>query len=161
MPLMLKRELFVFDRGVVRVDVSLSFLDINQCSMPGHVPNAFKGSDRCDHQSTVVRQNTFVGEKFDLGYPHAFQCEPILGRGFYLGKYKCRCRPSYEYPYLDQNDFFLGDTMDAQWELLMSNFSRLSRFDQLKCRIARAPSIQTTEAFLVLFLLLISTLQNR
>lgn len=41
-------------RGVVRVDAYLSYLDINQCSMPQYVPNAFKGSDRCDYQSTVV-----------------------------------------------------------------------------------------------------------
>ena len=41
-------------RGVVRVDAYLSYLDVNQCAMPHHVPNAFKGSDRCDYQSTVV-----------------------------------------------------------------------------------------------------------
>jgi hypothetical protein len=41
-------------RGVVRVDAYLNYLDINQCSMPHYVPNAFKGSDRCDYQSTVV-----------------------------------------------------------------------------------------------------------
>lgn len=43
-----------FGRGVVRVDAYLSYLDINQCAMPHYVPNAFKGSDRCDYQSTVV-----------------------------------------------------------------------------------------------------------
>lgn len=79
-----------------------------------------------------------------------------------MGKYKCRCRPGYEYPYIDQNDFFLGDTMDAQWEILMSNFSSLSRFDQLKCRIAMANSIRRTNHFLFVFLLvLISNFQTR
>ncbi len=48
-------------RGVVRVDVYLNYLDINQCSMPYHVPNAFKGSDRCDYQSTVVCSIIFFG----------------------------------------------------------------------------------------------------
>ncbi|CAF1255091.1 unnamed protein product [Adineta steineri] len=110
-------------KGVVRVDAYLNYLDINQCSMPHYVPNAFKGSDRCDYQSTV--------------------CEPIFGRGFRLGKYKCRCRPGYEYPFIDQNDFFNGDAMDIQWDLLMSNNSHISRFDQLKCRIAMANSIKS------------------
>ena len=41
-------------RGVIRVDVHLRYLDINQCSMPYYVANAFKNSDRCDYQSTVV-----------------------------------------------------------------------------------------------------------
>lgn len=41
-------------RGVVRVDIRLEELDLNQCSMPFYVANAFKGSDRCDYQSTVV-----------------------------------------------------------------------------------------------------------
>ena len=42
-------------RGVIRVDVHLKYLDINQCSMPYYVANTFKNSDRCDYQSTVVR----------------------------------------------------------------------------------------------------------
>lgn len=41
-------------RGVVRVDVRLDELDINQCSMPHYVANAFKGSDRCEFLSTIV-----------------------------------------------------------------------------------------------------------
>ena len=45
---------FFHRRGAVRVDAYLNYLDINQCSMPHYVPNAFKGSDRCDYQSTVV-----------------------------------------------------------------------------------------------------------
>ncbi|CAF0727511.1 unnamed protein product [Adineta ricciae] len=120
-------------KGVVRVDVYVKFLDINQCSMPHHVPNAFKGSDRCDHQSTV--------------------CEPILGRGFHLGKYKCRCRPGYEYPFIDQNDFFTGDVLDSQWQLLMNDNSQTSRFHQLKCRIALASSIKPIN-YLVFVLIL-------
>jgi hypothetical protein len=128
-------------KGVVRVDAYLSYLDINQCSMPHYVPNAFKGSDRCDYQSTV--------------------CEPIFGRGFRLGKYKCRCRPGYEYPFIDQNDFFNGDAMDTQWEILMSNNSRMSRFDQLKCRIAIASSIQPFNLILLLFTISFAMFMNR
>ncbi len=44
-------------RGVVRVDIKLEGLDINQCAMPFFVANAFKNSDRCDYQSTVVTYN--------------------------------------------------------------------------------------------------------
>ncbi|CAF0759486.1 unnamed protein product [Rotaria sordida] len=118
-------------KGVIRIDTYLRYLDINQCSLPHYIPNAFKGSDRCDYQSTI--------------------CEPIFGRGFRLGKYKCRCRPGYEYPFIDQNDFFNGDVMDIQWNILMSNNSRMSSFDQLKCRLAIANSIRP-----ISFILLVS-----
>ncbi|CAF3743534.1 unnamed protein product [Rotaria sordida] len=128
-------------KGVVRVDAYLNYLDINQCSMPHYVPNAFKGSDRCDYQSTV--------------------CEPIFGRGFILGTYKCRCRPGYEYPFIDYNDFFNGDAMDKQWEILMSNNSLLSRFDQLKCRIAIASSIRPLNLILLLLTISFAMLINR
>ncbi|CAF4520114.1 unnamed protein product [Rotaria sp. Silwood1] len=117
-------------KGVIRIDTYLSYLDINQCSMPYYVPNAFKGSDRCDYQSTI--------------------CEPLLGRGFRLGNYKCRCRPGYEYPFIDQNDFFNGNIMDIQWNILMSNSSRISSFDLLKCRIAIANSIKPISFILLL-----------
>ncbi|CAM4773551.1 unnamed protein product [Rotaria magnacalcarata] len=128
-------------KGVVRIDTYLSYLDINQCSMSHYVPNAFKGSDHCDYQSTL--------------------CEPIFGRGFLLGKYKCRCRPGYEYPFLDQNDFFLGDVLDTQWDILLSNTSRISSYDILKCRIAIASSIKPISFILLLssisFAILLST----
>ncbi|CAF0875484.1 unnamed protein product [Rotaria sordida] len=117
-------------KGVIRIDTYLRYLDINQCSLPHYIPNAFKGSDRCDYQSTI--------------------CEPIFGRGFRLGKYKCRCRPGYEYPFIDQNDFFNGDVMDIQWNILMSNNSRMSSFDQLKCRLAIANSIRPISFILLL-----------
>lgn len=40
-------------RGVVRVDVKLDELDINQCYKPYYEANAFKNSDRCDYYSTL------------------------------------------------------------------------------------------------------------
>ncbi|CAF4520804.1 unnamed protein product, partial [Rotaria magnacalcarata] len=103
--------------------------------------NAFKGSDRCDYQSTV--------------------CEPVFGRGFRLGKYKCRCRPGYEYPFIDHNDFFNGDAMDTQWDLLMSNDSLLSRFHQLKCRIAIASSLKPLNSMLLLLTVYFAILIGR
>ncbi|UJR33524.1 hypothetical protein I4U23_020969 [Adineta vaga] len=128
-------------KGVVRVDTHLNYLDINQCSMPYYVPNAFKGSDRCDYQSTM--------------------CEPLLGRGFRLGKYKCRCRPGYEYPFIDQNDFFTGDTLDTQWELLMNDNSHISRFNQLICRIALASSIKPVNFIVFIAIISFVMLCNR
>ena len=85
----------------------------------------------------------------------------ILGRGFRLGKYKCRCRPGYEYPFIDQNDFFNGDAMDTQWEILMSSNPRMSRFDQLKCRIAMASSIKPLNFLTLLCTISFAMLINR
>ncbi|KAH9491662.1 hypothetical protein Btru_030629, partial [Bulinus truncatus] len=39
-------------RGVATVEVPLSLLEINQCPMPFHIPNAFKNTARCDYFST-------------------------------------------------------------------------------------------------------------
>ena len=74
----------LFGRGVVRVDVSIGFLDINQCSMPGHVPNAFKGSDRCDYQSTVVRSDDSTWETFHRGCSIFCSVNLFLAEGFIL-----------------------------------------------------------------------------
>jgi hypothetical protein len=47
---------FLIYRGVVRIDVKLDELDIDQCAMPFHVANAFKNTDRCDYHSTLVKK---------------------------------------------------------------------------------------------------------
>ena len=41
--------------------------------------------------------------------------------------------------------------MDTQWEILMSNNSLMSRFDQLKCRIAIASSIKPLNFIVLIF----------
>lgn len=109
-------------RGVVRVDVKLDELDINQCYMPYYEANAFKNSDRCDYYSTI--------------------CIPTAGKGFVKGGYKCQCRAGFEYPFLDKNDFYPGDQLEKEWFTLTTNASMESRFFQLKCRIAKASSIK-------------------
>jgi hypothetical protein len=43
--------------------------------------------------------------------------------------------------------------MDTQWEILMSDNSRMSRFDQLKCRIALASSIKPLNFILLLLII--------
>ena len=51
--------------------------------------------------------------------------------------------------------------MDTQWEILMSNNSLMSRFDQLKCRIAIASSIQPLNLLLLLFTVSFAMLINQ
>ncbi|KAK5859609.1 hypothetical protein PBY51_021154 [Eleginops maclovinus] len=58
-------------RGVVRVDVNLQDVDIDQCSNSGW----FAGTHRCNLTS--------------------MECTPILGHGFVLDKYKCQCRRGF------------------------------------------------------------------
>ena len=50
--------------------------------------------------------------------------------------------------------------MDAQWEILMSNNSRMSRFDQLKCRIAMANSMKPVNLILLLLSISFAMLFN-
>ncbi|TKS87516.1 putative G-protein coupled receptor 158 [Collichthys lucidus] len=58
-------------RGVVRVDINLQDVDIDQCSADGW----FAGTHRC---------NTTTME-----------CLPIHGHGFVLDKYKCHCKKGF------------------------------------------------------------------
>ncbi|XP_029002226.1 probable G-protein coupled receptor 158 isoform X2 [Betta splendens] len=61
-------------RGVVRVDVSLQDVDIDQCSADGW----FAGTHRCNLTT--------------------MECLPIHGHGFVLDKYKCHCRKGFFHP---------------------------------------------------------------
>ncbi|KAM9718465.1 metabotropic glycine receptor [Menidia menidia] len=61
-------------RGVVRVDVNLQDVDIDQCSDTGW----FAGTHRCNLTS--------------------MECTPISGHGFVLDKYKCQCRRGFYHP---------------------------------------------------------------
>ncbi|KAM9839871.1 G protein-coupled receptor 158a [Aulostomus maculatus] len=61
-------------RGVVRVDINLQDVDIDQCSTDGW----FAGTHRCN-LSTM-------------------ECLPIHGHGFVLDKYKCHCKKGFYHP---------------------------------------------------------------
>uniref|UniRef100_A0A3Q3VTN9 G-protein coupled receptors family 3 profile domain-containing protein n=1 Tax=Mola mola TaxID=94237 RepID=A0A3Q3VTN9_MOLML len=61
-------------RGVVRVDVNLQDVDIDQCSSDGW----FAGTHRCNMTT--------------------MQCLPIRGHGFVLDKYKCHCKKGFYHP---------------------------------------------------------------
>ncbi|KAG1953817.1 probable G-protein coupled receptor 158 isoform X2 [Pimephales promelas] len=61
-------------RGVVRVDISLQDVDIDQCSADGW----FAGTHRCNLTT--------------------MECLPIPGHGFVLDKYKCHCKNGFYHP---------------------------------------------------------------
>ncbi|XP_043959952.1 probable G-protein coupled receptor 158 isoform X1 [Gambusia affinis] len=61
-------------RGVVRVDVDLQDVDIDQCSTDGW----FAGTHRCN-LSTM-------------------ECLPLRGHGFVLDKYQCQCKKGFYHP---------------------------------------------------------------
>ncbi|XP_065122074.1 metabotropic glycine receptor [Paramisgurnus dabryanus] len=61
-------------RGVVRVDVNLQDVDIDQCSSSGW----FAGTHRCNLTT--------------------MECKPIVGHGFVLDKYKCQCKSGFYHP---------------------------------------------------------------
>uniref|UniRef100_A0A9J7X6P6 G protein-coupled receptor 158 n=1 Tax=Cyprinus carpio carpio TaxID=630221 RepID=A0A9J7X6P6_CYPCA len=63
-------------RGVVRVDVSLQDVDIDQCSADGWFADAWP--HRCNITS--------------------MECLPIPGHGFVLDKYKCHCKSGFYHP---------------------------------------------------------------
>uniref|UniRef100_A0A8C3QFT0 G-protein coupled receptors family 3 profile domain-containing protein n=1 Tax=Cyanoderma ruficeps TaxID=181631 RepID=A0A8C3QFT0_9PASS len=68
----LKPDLSPEFKGVVRVDVELRDVAMDQCSSG---PGWFSDTHRCDLNST--------------------QCVPQESRGFVLGRYLCRCRPGF------------------------------------------------------------------
>ncbi|XP_043922085.1 probable G-protein coupled receptor 158 [Protopterus annectens] len=61
-------------RGVIRADINLQNVDIDQCSKEGW----FAGTNRCHSNST--------------------ECTPIKGQGFVLGAYRCICRAGFYHP---------------------------------------------------------------
>uniref|UniRef100_A0A8C1U4I8 G protein-coupled receptor 158b n=1 Tax=Cyprinus carpio TaxID=7962 RepID=A0A8C1U4I8_CYPCA len=78
-------------RGVVRVDVNLQDVDIDQCSSSGW----FAGTHRCNLTT--------------------MECKPITGHGFVLDKYKCQCKSGFYH----QSQVALNDRetyTDQSWE---------------------------------------------
>ncbi|KAK4883692.1 hypothetical protein RN001_007011 [Aquatica leii] len=106
-------------KGVVAVTMDLLKLDINQCPDKPYVPNAFKGTNKCDKKSSY--------------------CVPILGRGYETGGYKCECRQGYEYPLEDQITYFDGQLVEAEFVNLVDN--NKTRFHTYQCRIAGSNNI--------------------
>uniref|UniRef100_A0A7N6BXV8 G-protein coupled receptors family 3 profile domain-containing protein n=1 Tax=Anabas testudineus TaxID=64144 RepID=A0A7N6BXV8_ANATE len=80
-------------RGVVRVDVNLQDVDIDQCSNSGW----FAGTHRCNLTS--------------------MECTPIVGHGFVLDKYKCQCRRGFYHPSRHHFSRGLGSHRDEPSEV--------------------------------------------
>uniref|UniRef100_A0A672GN33 G protein-coupled receptor 158a n=1 Tax=Salarias fasciatus TaxID=181472 RepID=A0A672GN33_SALFA len=70
----LKSNLAPEFRGVVRVDINLQDVDIDQCSADGW----FAGTHRCNLTT--------------------MECLPLRGHGFVLDKYKCHCKKGFYHP---------------------------------------------------------------
>ncbi|XP_011499880.1 PREDICTED: uncharacterized protein LOC105363792 isoform X2 [Ceratosolen solmsi marchali] len=115
-------------KGVVTVTMDLLQLDINQCDDKFNVPNAFKGTHKCDKKSSY--------------------CVPILGRGFDSGGYKCECKQGYEYPLEDLITYYDGQLVEAEFNNIVDD--KLTRYDIYKCRLAGAASIQFSWVLLLI-----------
>ncbi|KAK2162767.1 hypothetical protein LSH36_92g05014 [Paralvinella palmiformis] len=115
-------------KGVVRVDVRLDLLDINQCPMDFHVPNAFKDTARCHFDNTY--------------------CYPLPGQTFRTGAYKCECNNGYEYPYEDRAWYFDGQTMEEEYRKLLAG--QKNRYHTLQCRISGSSHITHSIAGLLI-----------
>ncbi|CAK9303881.1 unnamed protein product, partial [Gordionus sp. m RMFG-2023] len=105
-------------KGIVTIDVQLSEMDIDQCPQEYHVPNPFKGSDKCHYESQY--------------------CVFLPGKGFKIGGYKCECKQGYEYPFNLPKTYFEGDELESEYQKKMLNKS--NRYDLFRCRIAGADS---------------------
>lgn len=57
------------DRGVVAVSMDMLQMDINQCDDDYFIPNAFKGTHKCDRKTSYV--SVFVAGSV-LWYPSQF-----------------------------------------------------------------------------------------
>ncbi|XP_053605432.1 uncharacterized protein LOC128672355 [Plodia interpunctella] len=117
-------------KGVVAVTMALMSLDINQCPDKFYVPNAFKGTDKCDRQSSY--------------------CVPILGRGFDAGGYKCECLQGFEYPFEDPITYYDGQIVEAEFQNIIED--KETRIDMFKCRLAGAAALQSCFAILLVVL---------
>lgn len=117
-------------KGAVIVDIKLDELDINQCPQPFYVPNAFKDTARCHYETTF--------------------CEPLPGKRFTRGGYKCECKQGYEYPFNDRAWYFDGQTMEEEWRKYVEGTS--DRFNTLTCRISGAPTLLSSSWLTVLLL---------
>nr|XP_051676924.1 probable G-protein coupled receptor 158 isoform X1 [Oryctolagus cuniculus] len=106
-------------RGVMKIDINLQKVDIDQCSSDGW----FSGTHKChlnnsEAEWTVRERDTEKGLPLPLVHPpmaaaagaprpahHAdlmagarSQCMPIKGLGFVLGAYQCVCKAGFYHP---------------------------------------------------------------
>lgn len=116
-------------KGVVIVDVPLSWLDINQCPQDYFVPNAFKDTARCHYDTTY--------------------CEHLAGLKFVRGSYKCNCKEGYEYAFDDRAWYFDGQQMEEEFRKMMVG-DKNSRYETLRCRISKASTVSASSLLMML-----------
>ncbi|KAI3389193.1 hypothetical protein SNEBB_010301 [Seison nebaliae] len=84
--------------GVVRVDILLDDLSINQCNNDDiFTPNAFRSTHKCESSST--------------------ECVFVEGHGFRPGGYKCVCQQGYEFPFSYKYTFYDGGQVENEYDL--------------------------------------------
>ncbi|KAM9672388.1 metabotropic glycine receptor [Trichechus inunguis] len=88
-------------RGVMKVDINLQKVDIDQCSSDGW----FSGTHKCHLNNS--------------------ECMPIKGQGFVLGAYRCICKTGFYHPQIfsvnsfqrrDPDQLFAGNAKDLSEE---------------------------------------------
>ncbi|MBN3310097.1 GP158 protein, partial [Amia calva] len=79
----LKPDLSPEFRGVIRMDVSLQSLDIDQCAT---------GEDWFSNTHLALCPLSPLPSSLSA------QCEPLTGQGFRLGQYQCRCKEGFYSP---------------------------------------------------------------
>ncbi|XP_015514944.1 uncharacterized protein [Neodiprion pinetum] len=126
-------------KGVVAVTMDLLQLDINQCDDKFYIPNAFKGTHKCDRKTSY--------------------CVPLLGRGFDTGGYKCECKQGYEYPFEDLITYYDGQLVEAEFNNIGND--KETRYDMFKCRLAGATSIHASWLLLLTVIGLFYRLHHR
>ncbi|XP_043530744.1 probable G-protein coupled receptor 158 isoform X1 [Chiloscyllium plagiosum] len=138
----LKPDLSPEFKGVIRMDVSLQSVDIDQCSTED---SWFADSHQCDVNST--------------------ECIPLKGQGFQLGAYQCVCKEGYYNPNLISTNSF-----SRQDDKHISYFSRYAAgepqrlFQCLPCKegcgscVSDAPCLTQVDGHLRLAVLIFQAL---
>lgn len=113
--------------GVVTASVALNGLNVDQCPGKFYEANYFQNTALCDKTSTY--------------------CSATFGDGFRPGGYECHCRKGFEFPYLGQRFFFLGETLEKQYRAMLKGEDNI--FPLLKCREAGADHVTYVSRFLL------------
>ncbi|OWF48814.1 uncharacterized protein LOC110452602 [Mizuhopecten yessoensis] len=117
-------------KGMVTVDVPLDYLDINQCTQPFAIANAFKNTARCDYRTQT--------------------CSQISGYKFTRGNYKCACKRGFEYPFKDGREWVQGSLIELEYQKKQQGLFNL--YDAMRCRVSGASGVSysvLTIAFLI------------
>uniref|UniRef100_A0A3B3WM39 G-protein coupled receptors family 3 profile domain-containing protein n=1 Tax=Poecilia mexicana TaxID=48701 RepID=A0A3B3WM39_9TELE len=88
----LKPDLTPEFRGVVRVDVNIQDIDLDQCATGD---SWFADTHQCNLS--------------------LFQCVPVPGRGFRFGQYCCRCKEGYYNPEISPEDSSKSTSLGSPW----------------------------------------------